>query len=90
VYDGYDLEAKCDVLVYSEQVRLRKPDPAIFRLTADRLGVMPDACVFVDDVAHNLEPARQMGIAVVHHVESGATVQALQEMFRFDQEQLAG
>jgi epoxide hydrolase-like predicted phosphatase len=81
VYDGYDLSARCDVLIYSEQVRLRKPDPRIFRLTADRLGVAPHGCVFVDDVAHNLGPARQMGMTVVRHIETGTTVHVLRREF---------
>jgi len=81
VYDGYDLPTRCDVLVYSEQVRLRKPDPAIFRLTADRLGVAPDGCVFVDDILHNLKPAQQMGMTTVHHVETRATMYALRQQF---------
>jgi len=73
--------ASVRVLIYSEQVRLRKPDPAIFRLTADRLGVAPKRCVFVDEIAHNLEPARQLGMTVVHHVESEATARKLQRLF---------
>jgi putative hydrolase of the HAD superfamily len=90
VYDGYDLGTRCDVVIYSEQVRLRKPDPPIFQLTADRLHVAPKRCVFVDDVAHNLEPARQMGMAVVHHVESEATARTLRHMFRINVERLVG
>jgi len=41
-----------------------RPDPAIFLLTADRLQIVPELCVFVDDVVHNLEPARQLGMVV--------------------------
>src|SRR5436190_2982591 len=37
-----------DVRILSGEVRLRKPQPEIYRLAADRLGVPADACVFVD------------------------------------------
>lgn len=64
-YDGYDLEQRFDTVVKSDQVGLRKPDPAIYRLTTEQLGVEPPDCVFVDDTLHNLEPATALGMAVV-------------------------
>ena len=45
----------------------RKPDPRMYELGAQRIGAEPSACVFVDDLAFNLDPARELGMAVVHH-----------------------
>ena len=47
-------------------VGLRKPDPAIFELTLERLGgVAPQRCVFLDDLDVNCEAARALGMAAV-------------------------
>ncbi|WP_435866547.1 HAD-IA family hydrolase [Streptomyces yangpuensis] len=55
-----------DVHVVSELVGLAKPDPAIYRLTLDRIGLPAERCVFVDDHAVNLPPAAELGITTVH------------------------
>lgn len=68
--DGYDydlLEQHFDEVVISADVGLRKPDPAIFRLAADRLGVAVEDCVFVDDLDLNVAAAQRLGMAAVHH-----------------------
>jgi putative hydrolase of the HAD superfamily len=66
VYTGYDLPALFDVIVISHEVGLRKPEQPIFQLAADRLGVAPQDCVFVDDTFANVRAARAMGMAAVH------------------------
>ncbi len=54
-----------DVVVDSCEVGLRKPDPAIFRLTCDRLGVAPEAAVFLDDTRRHVESARTVGLHAI-------------------------
>jgi putative hydrolase of the HAD superfamily len=65
-YTGYDLHQRFDAVVISDQVGLRKPDPAIYELAAEKLGVLPSSCVMVDDTAHNLPAAEHLGMTVVH------------------------
>jgi putative hydrolase of the HAD superfamily len=77
-YAGYDLEQRFDAVVVSDQVGLRKPDPAIYRLTADKLDVPPSACVFVDDTKHNLPAAQGLGMTVVLFEEPTAGVGAIE------------
>lgn len=60
-----DVELLFDVLVDSSVVGLRKPDPAIFRLTCERLGLPPEDCLFVDDIPSNVAGAAQLGIEVI-------------------------
>jgi epoxide hydrolase-like predicted phosphatase len=55
-----------ELVVDSAFVGLRKPDPAIFELTLERLGgVAPQRCVFLDDLDVNCEAARALGMAAV-------------------------
>ncbi len=53
------------VVVDSAFVAVRKPDPAIYELTLERLGVMPGEALFIDDVEINCSAARELGLRTV-------------------------
>ena len=59
------LEPLFDVFVESSVEGLRKPDPRIYELVCDRLGVSPSAAVFLDDIGSNLKTARQLGMTTI-------------------------
>jgi epoxide hydrolase-like predicted phosphatase len=59
------VEELFDVVVDSSQVRLRKPDPAIFALTCQRLGLAPQDCLFVDDLRCNVDAATELGMTTI-------------------------
>jgi HAD superfamily hydrolase (TIGR01549 family) len=67
-----------DDIVYSHEVGLAKPDPAIYALTARRLGVDPHEIVFLDDATVNVEAAREAGWHAVHHVDTAASIRELE------------
>jgi putative hydrolase of the HAD superfamily len=54
-----------EVVVDSGFVGIRKPDPGIYELTLERLGLRGEEVVFVDDLEHNVEAARALGMAGV-------------------------
>jgi HAD superfamily hydrolase (TIGR01509 family) len=54
-----------DDVVDSHEVGMRKPNPAIYELTAARLGVDPRRAAFLDDVETNLPPAAGLGMAAI-------------------------
>ena len=54
--------SRFDVLVWSFQVHLAKPDPAIYRYAMERLGTRPEETIFLDDRPENVEAARAMGM----------------------------
>jgi putative hydrolase of the HAD superfamily len=61
-----EIDELFELVVDSAFVGLRKPDPAIYSLTLERLGgVSPRRCVFVDDLEVNCEAARTLGMAAV-------------------------
>ncbi len=74
-YDRALLEELFDALVISGEVGIRKPAPQIYRLAAEAIVEAPEACVFVDDLPFNLEPAAELGMGTVHHVETERTLQ---------------
>jgi putative hydrolase of the HAD superfamily len=81
LYRRSELEGLFDVVVISGEVGLRKPDPAIFTLTTERLGVPPGACVFVDDYPGHLQPAMEAGMRTVLHRAPDETIRELEGLF---------
>jgi putative hydrolase of the HAD superfamily len=69
-----------ETVVDSGFVGMRKPDPAIFALLLERLSLPAEACVFVDDLAVNVEAARALGFAVVHYRETEQAIAAIEAL----------
>ena len=55
-----------DVVVDSSEVGCRKPEPEIYALTTERLGVPADEIVYLDDFLANIEGARLAGWQTIH------------------------
>ena len=67
-----------DVVVESSVEGIRKPDPRIYRLACDRLGVAPENAVFLDDLGINLKPARAMGMVTIKVVTEDQAITDLE------------
>jgi epoxide hydrolase-like predicted phosphatase len=62
--------ANCfDIFVTSAEVGVMKPDPRIYYVALERLGVSPPQAIFVDDFSENVEAARQLGMQGVHFAD---------------------
>jgi len=66
-----------DYVIESAKIGLRKPDPRIYTMMIERLGVDPTKCVYLDDLGVNLKPAREMGMTTIKVVSAP---QALTEL----------
>lgn len=60
-----EVMALFDHVIESAKIGLRKPDPRIYRMMTDALGVDPKRCVYLDDLGINLKPAREMGMTTI-------------------------
>lgn len=69
-----------DGIVISGEVGMRKPMPEIYALGAERIGLPPASCVFVDDLEFNLAPAAELGMATIHHRETAETIAQLERL----------
>lgn len=83
-YDRELLGRLFDGVVISGEVGVRKPTPEIYELGAQAIELAPTACVFVDDLAFNLRPARDLGMATVHHVDTRQTIDELERLLSVD------
>jgi putative hydrolase of the HAD superfamily len=72
-----EIDELFDVVVDSAFVGVRKPDPAIYELTLERLGVSANECVFVDDLQPNCETARALGMLAVRFESPGQAAPAI-------------
>jgi epoxide hydrolase-like predicted phosphatase len=79
-YDRKLLADLFDGVVISGEVGIRKPSKRMYLLGAEAIGTPPEACVFVDDLEINLAPARELGMATVHHTSVDETVGRLQDL----------
>jgi putative hydrolase of the HAD superfamily len=59
-----------ETVVDSGFVGMRKPDPEIYQLVLHRLELPAEACVFIDDLEHNVVAARECGLHAVHFRET--------------------
>lgn len=66
-------------LFFSFQFATKKPDPAIFKAVAAKLGVEADECLFVDDKPHHVKGARAAGMTGIHFTGQAAFEQAMRE-----------
>lgn len=79
-YDRAMLEELFDGVVISGEVGMRKPAPEMYRLGAERAGVAPEVCVYVDDLPFNLPPAQELGMATIHHVDTTETIVEMERL----------
>jgi putative hydrolase of the HAD superfamily len=67
-------------VVISGEEGIRKPSRRMYELGAERAGVAPESCVYVDDLPFNLLPARELGMATVHHTSAETTIPELERL----------
>ncbi len=72
-----DIMATFEIVVESSKVGIRKPNPAIYELACEKLGISPNEVVYLDDLGINLKPARALGMTTIKVLDSG---QALDEL----------
>ena len=76
----FDLAAMFDVVLESAKVGLRKPDPRIYQLACDQLGVAPAESVFLDDFGVNLKSARALGMTTIRVDETPSAIEELERV----------
>jgi putative hydrolase of the HAD superfamily len=81
IYEPSMLSDLFDAVVISGDVGLHKPQPEIYELGAERLGVSASECVFVDDLRENVAGAEAVGMTAILHRDPDATIAELRRIF---------
>lgn len=64
----YQFEDSCDFIIYSHEVGMSKPDPRIYALTCERLGLPPAEVIFLDDREGAITAAQEFGMhGIIFH-----------------------
>jgi putative hydrolase of the HAD superfamily len=72
-----------DVFVESSVLGLRKPDPRIYEIACERIGVSPGEVVFLDDIGRNLKTARELGMSTIKVEDPDDALAALERLLGF-------
>jgi epoxide hydrolase-like predicted phosphatase len=83
-YDRSLFDELFDGVVISGEVGLHKPQPQIFELGAERVGLRPSRCVFVDDLRENCEGAEAVGMVPVLHRGVDETLARLEDLLELE------
>ena len=69
--------ARFEHVIESSKAGIRKPDPRIYQMMCARLGLAPEACIYLDDLGINCKPAARMGM---HAIKVVSGEQALADL----------
>jgi putative hydrolase of the HAD superfamily len=83
-YDRGAFPELFDGVVISGEVGLHKPQPEIYLLGCERIGLPPAECVFVDDLRENCEGAEAVGMTAILHRGAEGTVPELERLLGVD------
>ncbi len=72
-----------DAFVESAVVGIRKPDPRIYRLACEQLGIAPSDAVFLDDIGSNLKAARALGMTTIRVAAPDTALAELEDLLGF-------
>lgn len=72
--ERYGYGTRCELVVYSHEEGLEKPDPRSYLLVCDRMGIQPTDVIFVDDVDANIIAARELGMRGVLFQDADQTI----------------
>jgi len=78
------LRSHFDVMIESQAVGLRKPDPRIYQLACRELGVDPAETAFLDDIGLNLKSARALGMHTIKVSDPDAALRELSTLVGFN------
>ncbi len=73
----YHFEEMCDLIIYSHEEGIAKPERRIFELTCEHLSIQPAETIFLDDFEPNVVAAREFGI---HAILFQETTQAIADI----------
>lgn len=72
-----DVMTRFEHVIESALVGVRKPQPVIYHMACDKLGMKPAQCVFLDDLGINLKPAKAMGMGTVKVLSAAQAIDEL-------------
>jgi epoxide hydrolase-like predicted phosphatase len=79
---AYGFGSICDFIIYSHEVGFSKPDPRIYQMTWERLGVQPGEMIFLDDREGAIEAANALGIKGVLFQDNAQAIAEIEVLLK--------
>ena len=79
-----DILARFDHVIESSKVGIRKPDPRIYQMMCDALGVPSAECIYLDDLGINCKPAAAIGMAAIKVTSGEQAIMDLGRLLRME------
>jgi putative hydrolase of the HAD superfamily len=79
-----DIMRYFDAIIESSKAGVRKPDPRIYLMMCERLGVAPQTCVYIDDLGINCKPAARLGMKAIKVVSEAQALADLAKITGLD------
>ena len=77
--ERFDFDSMADLIIYSSEEKTAKPQPRIYEILCERLGLAPVEIVFLDDSSKIVEAARAFGMHAVLFENNAQAISAIQE-----------
>jgi epoxide hydrolase-like predicted phosphatase len=75
----YGVDRLVDLMIFSDEEGIAKPDPRIYQLAAERLGLASEEAIFLDDVPRNVEGAQAVGMIGIHFRDTAQAIAAIEK-----------
>ena len=80
--ERYGFGDMCELIVYSHEEHVKKPDRRIYDITCERMNLRPEEAVFVDDVEENITAANELGFHGILHVNNAQTIARIEALLK--------
>jgi putative hydrolase of the HAD superfamily len=70
---------KFEFVIESSAIGVRKPEPEFYRIACEKLSIVPEQAVYLDDLGINLKPARDLGMTTIKVGEAEAAIDELEQ-----------
>lgn len=77
---AYGFEDSCDLIIYSHEVGMSKPDPQIYMLTCEKLQLNPNEIIFVDDAKVIIDAANACGLHGIQFIDNQQTISEIEAL----------
>jgi putative hydrolase of the HAD superfamily len=78
--DVLELDRWVETIIISAEVKMAKPDAEIYELALERLGALPEECLFIDDQMPNVTAAKALGMQAVQFTDNDRTIRTIREI----------
>ncbi|MBG0783534.1 MAG: HAD family phosphatase [Anaerolineaceae bacterium] len=80
IVDVLELDRWVETIIISAEVKMAKPDAEIYELALERLGALPEECLFIDDQMPNVTAAKALGMQAVQFTDNDRTIRTIREI----------